>query len=168
MINDEQGITKINPRQVLIVLRLIWWTTPAVYVALFAFAAFVIRPSNVPGDSALQKNIADVLLYVSMIMVAVFIPLGFFARGQVYKRHWEVDCVTPRGYLNGNVMFMAVRDVPVFFCAVAVIFAGTLIPYFLPSVIPLAVHLLNYPHGRPMQPDKPRFHNDPSEFSRDP
>jgi hypothetical protein len=161
MITDEQGVTDVNRRQVLIILRLFWWSTPVGYVALFAFAAFVVSQFNWTDDRKPLKNIGDMLLYLSMIMVAVCIPLGFFARGQAYKRHWEADCVTPVGYLHGNIMFMTIRDVPVFFCAVAVIFAGTLIPYVLPSVIPLAVHLLNYPHGRPMQADEPRFDNDP-------
>jgi hypothetical protein len=86
----------------------------------------------------------------------VLIPLAYFIRNQIYKKHWVGQAVTPAGYFNANIIFHAILDAMV----MVSVFGGFLIqqaePVFAGAGMALLAHLINFPDGRPMQSQPPR------------
>ena len=137
-----------DPRKALMTVRIIW---VAMLMGQLTFAAIAVgivtsAAGEAPGDAAS----VSMLFIISCAMIVTAIPVGLFVRGQVFKRHWQGDIVTPRGYAGGNIIAFASCEGPVFFSLIVCLIARSFWPYAIPAAAGLVVFLLLWPSGKPM------------------
>ena len=65
--------------------------------------------------------------------------------------------VTPAGYARGNILLLSMLGGPSLFGLVICVLAGSLWPYVIPSAAGMALQVINFPTGKPMQPHAPGF-----------
>lgn len=140
--------TTLNPKQVLFTTRIIWGALLA-GIVFFAICVAVIinnpdHPQPPKPDSLFPMLIAEIILTI------VTIPLGLFIRGQVFKRHWQENIVTPQGYTTGNIIAWACCKAPAFFSLIVCLIAQTFWPYIIPGIIAFIILLLTWPNGKAM------------------
>ncbi|MEM9419798.1 MAG: hypothetical protein AAGA25_12220 [Planctomycetota bacterium] len=102
-------------------------------------------------------QLAGILLKVAWASIVLVVPIAYFLRNQIYKAHWRQDAVADEGYLQANVVFFALLELPALLGFVSAVMAGRLLPGALPLVVILVLLLLNYPHGRPKLNVSPRL-----------
>ncbi len=112
------------------------------------------------GNHTYQSDplLRRICLTMSITVLMVTIPLGYFLRIQAYKKAWEGNAVTPLGYFNGNVKLwlcclMAASLSIVFF------YVTGFWPLLLIALAAFIVQVANYPTGRPMEPDEASYGN---------
>ena len=141
-------------RHQLTLLRLLW---AGLLLGVVAFAVVVIVKvsgghDHLPGDD-------PVLFYMSLVLFITMSPTGLSVRSQVYKRYWVGHRVSPEGYYTGNIIFFAICEVITFVSLTVVLTSRSFLPQVIPAAVTVAVMLLNFPHGRPMQPDEMCFYD---------
>jgi len=129
-------------------LRFIWAALLAHLVAL-GIVALVMQMDQPPPPStgALRQRLA--YLYIALFCGAA---IAYFARMQCYKRHWQGDSVTPRGYFLGNVILFAILDTVATFAIVFYMIGDNVVPMIFPAAVVAALLALNFPNGGPMVP----------------
>jgi hypothetical protein len=130
--------------------RIVW---AAMLLGQVAFLFVIVALWN--NESFLTDPKTGRLLFlVSLVMLIGLVPLAYFIRGQVYKKHWVDRAVTPNGYLTGNIVFLAVCEAVSFTGLASTLFYGEFWPAILPSVAAMVVQAANLPNGRAMEPDQ--------------
>ena len=141
-------------RQQLTAIRLIWGAMilgELIFAGVVVFRPLLAQP--LLGDSFASV----VLLYAVWVALAVALPVGYFARNQIYKAHWREHTVTPTGYFKGNLVLLVLMDAVALFSLVTALLAGSFWPYGGPAILALLVQVLNYPTGKPLRPHPPSF-----------
>ncbi len=138
----------------LITTRIIW---AAMLVGQIGFMAAIAVVWNLQNTFQLNPDTARLLFYISLGMLFTLIPLGYTMRSQTYKRYWQAHAVTPAGYLQGNIVLLAMCESVAIIALVATLLSGTWWPTLAPAVAAMAVQVVNFPNGRPMQPANPAF-----------
>jgi hypothetical protein len=105
----------------------------------------------------LEASILQTLFCVNLGVLLVAVPGGYIARGQIYKRHWEGQVVKPEGYFTGNLLLWAACEGTALFSIVVVLLSHRWWPYIAPGATATLVHIINFPHGRPMFPPENRY-----------
>jgi F0F1-type ATP synthase membrane subunit c/vacuolar-type H+-ATPase subunit K len=90
-------------------------------------------------------------------MLLAAAPMAHVLRSQIFKKHWQGNVVTPKGFLTGTILFLALFEGVSLFSLVVVLLSGTFWPYIVPSAVALAVQAANFPTGRVMQVDEPQL-----------
>ena len=85
-------------------------------------------------------------------MLVTSVPVGYFIRGQIYKKNWEGDVVTPKGYMMGNIVLLAMCEA-VSLCGLVATMIGHVVWFAVPSLLAMAVQVVNFPLGGPMEPN---------------
>ncbi len=138
------------------------WTTRGAWLALlltYPGLAAVLLLANPPvGSLGEQTGLLGFtwVIAATLLMLVLGLMMGYYMRGQAYKMFWRRDQIRPLGYLLGNLML---------FIGLTVGGAGALVGlavtgawgFALLAAAPLVLHVLNFPHGKPMQPHPPRF-----------
>ena len=141
-------------RQALMRIRVMWLALIMGQLAFALIVAFVVMSR----DSIREIGVpVDILFYVSLATIVPAVLVGYFARNQIYKRHWVGDVISPRGYMGGNLVLLVICAAVSFFGLFVCVVGQSLWPYSIPSVAALAVQMINFPHGRPMQPPTDGF-----------
>ncbi len=137
-------------KQVLRNARVMW---AALLFGEFAFGAIVAAlTSGAFGDApAADPDLASIMTGAGLLMLVTVVPIAYFIRGQIYKRHWRDHAVAPRGYFAGNLLLWAACEGVAFFGLVGVLVTGSWWP-LLAAVVAMAAQIVNHPHGRPMLP----------------
>lgn len=137
-------------KQVLRNARVLW---TALLLGEIAFAAVVAAlTTGMLGDApAADPDLAPIMTGVGLLMLVTVVPIAYFIRGQVYKRHWRDHAVAPQGYFTGNLLLWAACEGVTFFGLVVVLVTGSWSPLLM-AVVAMTVQIVNYPHGRPMLP----------------
>ncbi len=133
-------------------IQLIWL---ALLVGQFIFLIVVVflhSQQNQPADPGLIQT-----LTLASFCALVAIPLGYFIRNQVYKRGWVEHAVAPASYVQGNLVLLACCEAVAFFSLIVTLLAGSFGWPTAPALLALTVHVLNFPTGRPLEPDVPEF-----------
>ena len=99
---------------------------------------------------------------MSAALAIILILLSGFSRNQLYKRFWQQDRTTAPGYFGGCACVwgaaMAVQILLLFSeASLGVRLAG--------GLIAAGWHLVNVPHGRPLEPHPPTAAKAPPEMS---
>lgn len=108
------------------------------------------------GDDVISA-LRPILSYASYAALLILVPIAYFVRNQIYKKHWHADAVSPRGYFLGNVVFLGLIDLPAMLSAMSLFMGARPWPALLPWGLVVSVILLNWPSGRPMLPVEPRL-----------
>lgn len=137
-----------TPQQTLFITRLIWG---ALLITQLSFAGVItMLISQRQVATTLPASTVQVFTYVPWVMLAVMIPLGYFVRMQSYKKNWQGNVITPRGYMFGNVVLFAACEG----CAMSTLafgmIQGQLWPQAVPALFALGVLVLNFPDGKAM------------------
>ncbi len=132
--------------QVLLTARVVWGATLGSQIAVGASLPVLWRAvSAVP-------EIAAPLTWITIVGTIMLLPVAFVLRTQIYKRHWQDQAITPKGYLIGNIVFFAVCESVGLFGLVITVLNGSAWPTLISTVAAVLVQGVNFPHGRPMSP----------------
>jgi hypothetical protein len=138
-----------DPQKALLNLRIIW-AVMQTSVIVFMFIVIAQQTAGSPHQPALQTM--NVMIGMSWAMLATIVPVGYFVRMQVYKRSWQGDVIAPAGYTIGNLVLFACCHSVAFFALILVMLNGTLWPTIIPTVLAMAVMVINFPNGHAMHP----------------
>lgn len=134
--------------------RLIW-AAMLIGQVMFLFVIVFLWSSNAAFGPS--PDMAWLLFQAAVVTLIVAVPVGYVCRQQVYKRNWVGDAIKPQGYLTGNVVLLALCEGVSMLGLVATLLNGSLWPTLAPSVIAMAVQVINFPNGRAMQPAPATF-----------
>ena len=147
--NDPQPMS--DPKQALVTVRIIWGAI-AMGMITFAGVVLVMILGSTPDESVAPTG--QLLFYIACGLTATAIPVGLFVRGQVFKRGWVGDVITPGAYTTGNIVAWACCEAPAIAGLVGCMIAGSLMPNVIPAVAAFVMHLLLWPNGRAMFPPR--------------
>lgn len=141
--------TPINdPSRALLVTRIIWF---ALLSGQVLFLAIIVVLWNV-GSIKADLQLASVLGMCAVGVLFSAVTVGLFVRNQIYKRYWVGEVVTPAGYVQGNIVFLAMCEGASFLGLIAVLFRGTFGLELIVPLLALVVQVVNFPNGKAMQP----------------
>lgn len=148
--SDGHG-DELTAEKALATSRILWAAMLASQAVILVL--FVVMAGRQPDD----PEAGTLLLGIAWGMLVVCVPLGYWLRGQIYKKNWEGNRIKPQGYMAGNVMLWAFCEGVGMFGSVSVLISGAVWPHVLPAVLAATIHIVNYPNGRAMQPEDPAF-----------
>ena len=142
-----------SPTQALMLTRVIYVTSAVLLVILagLIFAAIrIIDISPRPGAAWIGTGVGFAALLICALAAS-------WLRGQIYKRNWVGHHVTPKGYVAAHVAVYSLYEAAYAVSMIAVLITGLWIPAGIPAWIALVIHLVIYPHGRPMVDTPPNL-----------
>src|SRR5690348_106975 len=93
--------TNIPPGKTLMVARIIWLALMMGELMFLGITTFVILPNHVPAQPQ------PVLIWASIFMAVVVIPMTFLFRAAAFRRS-AVNGAVPAGpFVTGNIIFWA-------------------------------------------------------------
>ncbi len=134
-----------SPQAALFTVRLIW---AAMLMGMLVLAVVLTQSFSHPPTPAAATRFA----WTSAGLLLVTTPAGYFIRMQTYKRHWQGEIITPRGYRTGNIILFACLEAPAVASLAAGLLGRSFWPYALPAAIAQVLFALNFPTGRPLHP----------------
>jgi len=138
---------------ILLASRMVWALIPVCPI-LFVLVMPSVRP-----PTWLECDKGEWLFNATVVILVITVPVGYYARGQTYKRYWQGDRITAAGYVGGNlILWVGCGGVGLTGLA-AILACGSYWPAIVPISVAAAVHIVNFPHGKPMQRAKPNFHH---------
>lgn len=155
-------VQAMDPKQTLMQGRIIWAVLVAGVVVFAVVVAMVVLGD---GEAAALDDGARVTLsYAGLAVAGLVIPVGLFARMQVFKKGWHIHAVTPRAYLVGNLIAWSACEgtamAGLVFCLVLRSFGLN----GLVAALGLAMLLLLWPNGKAMQPMRGQYERKPTEL----
>jgi hypothetical protein len=127
----------------LMVLRVIW-AAMLIGEVTFMFIALIMGPKlTSETDTALLARVAAGML-------VVMIPSAFVVRQIMYRGGSNDGVVTIAAYSSGNIIFWAMCEGVSFFGLVVTLLAGKPGLAFAVAVVAMAVQILNFPTGGPL------------------
>lgn len=151
---DRPDAEPLDHKAALLTARILWLAFLTGQV-VFAGVAFFLVSESSPDHAS--PGLGRLLTLISLGLLATATPLAYFLRSQTYKAHWQTDAVTPGGFVKANVLFFALLEAPAVLSGVAAILGGVAMPNLVPLLCAVAIQLINFPHGRPMNPAEPRL-----------
>ena len=106
---------------------------------------------------ASNRDAVIVMFWVSVALLAVAVPGGYFLRSQIYKRYWYKDGILPGGYVAANILLLGLLAGVSLFGLFTMLLNNRLLFTVISSVVAMAVQITNFPTGAPMQPHIPEF-----------
>jgi hypothetical protein len=137
-----------SARKILVRLRMVW------VAMLFGQAVFLLVAALIlEGDATYHTfpDVGEIIFPVSLAMLVTMVPLGYFLRSQTYKKNWVGRVVTPIGYFNGNLALFVMCEAVSMTGLVGVLLQRVFWPMVLPSVLVMAVQVINFPTGSAMR-----------------
>jgi hypothetical protein len=129
------------------VLRIIW------FALLLGQVMFLIVATTFAASPD-QRDEGLVLFYVAVGMLVVLTPIAFLVRGQIYARGRGPDGRVAGGaYATGNIIFWAMFEGVGMLSIVGALLNGGRGPHLFVTAAALAMHVVNFPTGRPMRGD---------------
>lgn len=142
-----------DEQQTLRRLRLQWGLSLLMQATVLAVVVWLQASGRYEGSPGAGR----ILAFVAVALLAVLTPAAYFVRNQFYKRWWQGDRITPRGYATGNKALYAMIEFVSLFAATAVIIGGLGTPAVYVALVAIFAFILNFPTGNPMRPTAPRL-----------
>ena len=142
----------MTPEKALTTLRAIW---AALLFGQISFMGFIAVNQASNPSAASDPQVGKIMFFVALAMLVTSVPIGYFIRSQVYKKNWHQDVITPSGYVTGNVILLSLCEA-VALTGLAAAYISGVMWYVGPSMVAMAVQVINFPHGGPMRPDHHR------------
>lgn len=153
----DHTYTDSDRRSTLMIMRIIW---VALVMGQVLFGTVVLFQAM--GGVGEQSQLRSQMLAISVAVLIGAIGLGYFARNQSYKKHWQEHAVTPAGFFQGNLILLAALEAASFTSLVFVMTSGEVFPMILPAIVSLVVQFANFPAGAPMESTMPDMMRDVS------
>ena len=135
-----------SPAAQLRTLRIIW-AALLIGPVIFLVVATTVGAEREPRDQT-------ILFYVAAAMLVVITPVAHVLRSQVYARGRQPDGTVAAGaYATANIIFWAMFEGVSTFSIVGAMLNGGRGPHLYVTAVALAMHIVNFPTGRPMQGD---------------
>lgn len=139
--------TPLTVDKALMATRLIW---AALLMGQITFL-IVVGVLLGTGQGPRNPEMGTIVSYISLGQLVFLVPLGYFVRMQVYKRNWQGNVVTPKGYVTGNVFLFACCEAVAMTGLLALLLSGTPGMAAAPAVLALATLVVNVPTGQAMR-----------------
>lgn len=124
---------------------------------ILAIVIIIVLPSMAATAPSRPPSVGPV--YVAVAILLVLVPVGYYARNQVYKANWHEHAITPSGYFTGNLVLLALMEMVSVGVIVLAWFQGHAMPAMYVAGAAILVQLINFPTGRPMKSTPPVFDN---------
>jgi type IV secretory pathway TrbD component len=98
-----------------------------------------------------------VLMLIGTLVTIKCVPIGLVLRNQRYKAGWQQNAVTPRAYLQANMILFASLTAPVLIHCLLMWITARPWGHLVWIAASIALHALNFPKADPMQPTEPRL-----------
>lgn len=150
---EPRTLDDATPATALVTTRLFWALLlgAEVFFALFVYA--VVAGQTLPGTT---PEVVRLLSRSTVAALLILVPLGYYLRGQTYKKHWQGHAIAPRGYIAGNLpLLLMCMAVAVLGLVTMLVHRGWWWPTALTTAAAVAVQLINFPNGRAMEPTPP-------------
>lgn len=144
-----ETLAQASPEAALLTARVLWFfmIPGQVIFGLIIHSAWRRGEANSFSPDAVRNG-----FIAAVVAIIVFIPLGYFARNQFYKRYWRGSVIAPPGYILGNVVLFFCCHIAIAAGLTATLLRGSFLPAGLISLIAVAVYALNFPHGKVLFP----------------
>ncbi|MHB1157123.1 MAG: hypothetical protein ACYC26_09810 [Phycisphaerales bacterium] len=149
-----------TPQITLRIARIIWASLVIGCIVIAVTLFSQPRNNHTPPDAA------HAFLLVGAVITFVAVPLAFIMRGQIFKRGWVGDVVTPKAFATGTIVSCALCEGA---CAVGLIlaFINQFPPLFcIAPAISFIALLLLWPNGRAMFPTPSNPDDNPYHFKQ--
>jgi hypothetical protein len=146
MSNQTSSSSSSSPRQALLLARIIWGAMLGGLVMLLVVAVMI--GGKRAGDAEGAGQFASLTWGVWALLAAGW-GVGTFVRGQIFKRHWVGEVVTPTGFIVGSVVSWAMVEGPTMLGLVLCIADG-LWPHVWVVAGGIGLMVLMFPSGRVM------------------
>jgi len=133
-------------RASLLRLRIIW---AGILIGPIIFAVIVMTKL---GSASASPDVIQMMTIISVAMLLVHLLIGYFLRGQIYKKNWVTDSITPQGYTAGNIILLGLLEVAAFVGLVTTLLAGRFGLATAAGGVALLFILINFPTGKPLEP----------------
>lgn len=134
-------------------VRVIWAFLLLGQVALgAALLGVMLTRGGAPAD-----DMHGYIALAALLLLLIVTPLAYFVRNQIYKANWQANTVTPRGYVSGNAVLLAMLETVGMVGLVMMFISAWPIVPGLAAALAMAVQAVNFPTGEPMRPHPPDF-----------
>ena len=125
-------------------LRIIWAALLMGQI-MFLVITLTVGKSTKP---AIDAQMANILLYCAIAMLAVMVPMAYLVRGLVYRKgHGDDGLIGPGQYATGNILLWAMCE-GVGLAAITFAFInGGQGPVLFVAAVAIAVQVVNFPTG---------------------
>lgn len=145
---DLHGEVRGDLHQRLLVARILWASLLAGEVAFAAIVIVLLANGNLAPQAPQSAGLFTV---VAACMLVTCVPLGYFLRGQIYKRGWRGHVIEPPAYMSGNLVLWAMCEGVAMFGLTALLVTGGWAALGV-AVVAAGVQVINYPNGKPLRP----------------
>jgi hypothetical protein len=143
----------LDPKQALLLSRVIWAAMLMGVVVFGLFVGLIFRGEPEEQRQPLSPQTGYVFLAIAVATLLIGVPVGLFARGEIFKCGWVGDVITPTAYISGNIVVWALCEGAAFFSLVTYMVSHQPL-LFIPGGLAVALMLLLWPDGKAMQPRK--------------
>jgi hypothetical protein len=138
----------ITPGRALLSARVVWCALLGGQLAFVLVILGIWRSVDIHMQA--EPHVRHLVRYAGVAALLVCVPLGYYFRMQTYKRYWRGSVIAPQGYFTGNLVLFALLETAGTISLAAALVSGSFWPAGVPAGIALAVHLANFPNGKPM------------------
>jgi hypothetical protein len=157
----RRNFENMSPQMALLQMRIVW---AALLIGQLIFMGVVII-FCLKSDSPQFEPIE--FLYVTCAVICLALVMAStFIRMQIYKRNWVENAVTPNGYIAGQIVALAMIEGANLMSLLVIMLNRKLDLTFVLPIVLLGVFLMSFPNGKPMQPARPDFLDEPSDLSK--
>jgi hypothetical protein len=150
---EPRSFDDATPATALLTTRLFWALLLGAQVFFALFVYSVASGRTLPGTT---PEVVRLLSLVTVAALLILVPLGYYVRGQTYKKHWRGHAIAPRGYISGNLpLLLMCAAVSVLGLVTMLVQRGWWWPTALTTAAAVAVQVVNFPNGRAMEPVPP-------------
>ena len=137
-------------RGVLATIRIIWAAMLMGELVFLGVIFFLLRGGNPPAPAAAE--VTRTLLFASIFFLVVAVVVGYFLRSRLYEPRQADGSVAPGKYVTGNIILLALCEGAAFFGLVVCMLSGHFLPAIFVPAVGMAIQLLNFPTGAPLEP----------------
>lgn len=152
-----------NPATVLRIARILW---AAMLVGCIVFTVVMCATLDMERTVHPTPTGPTLLLFISVAIAVIAVPLAFIARGQAFKRGWVGDVVTPSVFLQGTILSCAICEGAFFVTLPLTLFGAPSLPLRIAPAISFIGLLLLWPNGRAMFPLRSKPDDNPYHFKQ--
>ncbi len=142
-------VTVDSPEEALRKTRVIWGALLAGQTAFTGITGFLIARGNMGLE---PSETSWIMTYISFGFLVIVLPLGYFIRGFIFRRHGDGQPTPPGDYVRGTIVFLAMCEFVALFGLVTTLVHRSFFPPAMTTLLAMTVQVLHFPDGRPMRP----------------
>lgn len=133
-------------------LKLLWGG-----LCLIQFVYIGLILAKIQIALTLNTLITNGIVFYELIAAFILVMLGVHLRMQAYKKYWQGNVVTSKGYFQGNLIMFACCMIASFLSVFDVYHGRVVFEHVFMPLIVCSVFLASFPNGKPMQKAVPGF-----------